>query len=149
MTPLEKELALIAWEAYKVVTIFADFKSDDGVLGDFSKGIIFVYKEESERKKASTFFHELGHAHCYRNNMYPAYHGLKTPQIKFRGDKAYYFLPMEVFKIEQIVDGIGKGFYNAYGFYKRYGRYDVCYLDKDYKSFHRPRLLERFEFKGV
>ena len=58
-----------------------DYFNDESASGycEFNEGIIYINlnKNKNRSEYYSTLFHELGHIHCYKNNIWKKYHIVK------------------------------------------------------------------------
>lgn len=61
---------------YKVKVTFVEFY-DCG--GSWKPNHVTLNKESNPNFLITAFFHELGHQHCYENNIYKAFHNIDTP----------------------------------------------------------------------
>src|ERR1035437_5036385 len=68
----------IAKETYKVKCVFRKRLEGSGSYSHKERTMLLYVGSYSEIYTVSNFistvFHELGHAHCYDNNIYPEYH---------------------------------------------------------------------------
>lgn len=76
----EQELAIIEQLAYDY-QVEVEFTKLDEAGGLFLAPNTLVIDERSTRP-LEVFFHELGHYHCYRNKIFPAYHrSVRRPKM--------------------------------------------------------------------
>lgn len=107
---------------------------------------IFVRGNTGDQMVKS-FFHELAHAHCIRNNIYPAFHG-KKGWTKFMKASVLHGL-----QAERYVDRLGKEMLKMWVPIGTIGRWEKAYNNKEavfhYKFYLAlPRYMALVE-KGV
>lgn len=104
MTIAQRKAIRIARDIYCVNVVIKKLEWAGAAV--YTRNTIEVSMKQTPRQFICTIFHELGHIHCYRNNIYPAYHHEKC--IKKLTKKEKHAVMLTAWKAERYVDAWGR-----------------------------------------